>query len=36
VFWIGVYPGLDEPMLDFIIKTTTQFVAQVTQGLKVL
>lgn len=36
VFWIGVYPGLTEPMLDFIVSTMTGFVAQATAGLKVL
>lgn len=36
VFWIGVYPGLTEPMLDFIVSTVTTFVAQATAGLKVL
>ena len=28
VFWIGVYPGLTEPMLDFIAETATKFVHQ--------
>jgi CDP-4-dehydro-6-deoxyglucose reductase, E1 len=28
VFWIGVYPGLTEPMLDFIAKTASEFVNQ--------
>jgi len=36
VFWIGVYPGLTEPMLDFIAETATKFVAQVAEGLTVL
>jgi CDP-4-dehydro-6-deoxyglucose reductase, E1 len=36
VFWIGVYPGLTEEMLDFIAKTAVEFVAQVGEGLKVL
>jgi CDP-6-deoxy-D-xylo-4-hexulose-3-dehydrase len=26
VFWIGVYPGLTEPMLDFIAETAKGFV----------
>ncbi len=26
VFWIGVFPGLTEPMLDFIAATITEFV----------
>jgi len=36
VFWIGVFPGLTETMLDFIAETAKQFVAQVAEGLKVL
>ncbi len=28
VFWVGVYPGLTPPMLDFVAKTITEFVAQ--------
>jgi CDP-6-deoxy-D-xylo-4-hexulose-3-dehydrase len=36
VFWIGVYPGLTEEMLDFIAKTAVEFVSQVGEGLKVL
>jgi CDP-4-dehydro-6-deoxyglucose reductase, E1 len=28
VFWVGVYPGLTPPMLDFVAKTITGFVAQ--------
>jgi CDP-6-deoxy-D-xylo-4-hexulose-3-dehydrase len=28
VFWIGVYPGLTKPMLDFIAKTASEFVHQ--------
>jgi CDP-6-deoxy-D-xylo-4-hexulose-3-dehydrase len=28
VFWVGVYPGLTAPMLDFVAKTITEFVAQ--------
>jgi CDP-6-deoxy-D-xylo-4-hexulose-3-dehydrase len=36
VFWIGVYPGLTEAMLDFIAETATKFVAQAAEGLKVL
>lgn len=28
VFWIGVYPGLTRPMLDFVIATITDFVAK--------
>jgi CDP-6-deoxy-D-xylo-4-hexulose-3-dehydrase len=26
VFWIGVYPGLTEPMLDYVIETILRFV----------
>jgi CDP-6-deoxy-D-xylo-4-hexulose-3-dehydrase len=36
VFWIGVYPGLSTEMLDFIVKTATQFVATAKLGLKVV
>jgi CDP-6-deoxy-D-xylo-4-hexulose-3-dehydrase len=28
VFWIGVYPGLTAPMLDFVAKTINEFVVQ--------
>jgi CDP-6-deoxy-D-xylo-4-hexulose-3-dehydrase len=28
VFWIGVYPGLTLPMLDFVAATVTGFIAQ--------
>jgi len=27
VFWIGVYPGLTEPMLEFVVKTIRDFAA---------
>ena len=27
VFWVGVYPGLTAPMLDFVAGTITEFVA---------
>ena len=36
VFWIGVYPGLTQPMLDFIAKATTEFAASARDGLNVL
>jgi CDP-6-deoxy-D-xylo-4-hexulose-3-dehydrase len=36
VFWIGVFPGLTEPMLDFIVKTATDFVVKVKAGLAVV
>lgn len=28
VFWVGVYPGLTPPMLDFVAATITGFTAQ--------
>jgi CDP-6-deoxy-D-xylo-4-hexulose-3-dehydrase len=36
VFWIGVFPGLTEEMLDFIAKTAMEFVATVKSGLAVV
>lgn len=36
VFWIGVFPGLTEEMLDYIAKTAIEFVAQAKAGLKVV
>jgi CDP-6-deoxy-D-xylo-4-hexulose-3-dehydrase len=36
VFWIGVYPGLTREMLDFIVKTATEFVAADKSGLNVV
>jgi CDP-6-deoxy-D-xylo-4-hexulose-3-dehydrase len=33
VFWIGVYPGLTREMLDFIVKTATEFVAAAKSGV---
>jgi CDP-6-deoxy-D-xylo-4-hexulose-3-dehydrase len=33
VFWLGVFPGLTEPMLDYIADTTRAFVAQAKSGL---
>ena len=45
VFWIGVYPGLTTPMLDFVAETIVRFVsdagsavrsAQIAPGLSVL
>jgi len=33
VFWIGVFPGLAEEMLDFIAKTAMEFVANVKSGV---
>jgi CDP-6-deoxy-D-xylo-4-hexulose-3-dehydrase len=28
VFWVGVYPGLTAPMLDFVAATIKGFIAQ--------
>ncbi len=36
VFWVGVFPGLTEPMLDFIVETVTEFVGQAKAGLLVV
>jgi len=36
VFWIGVFPGLTDAMLDFIAKTMMEFVAKVKSGLAVV
>jgi CDP-6-deoxy-D-xylo-4-hexulose-3-dehydrase len=36
VFWIGVFPGLTKEMLDFIVKTATEFVAAKKSGLVVV
>jgi len=36
VFWIGVFPGLTEAMLDFIAKTAIEFVEAAKVGLKVV
>ncbi len=36
VFWIGVFPGLTREMLDFIVKTATEFVAAKKSGLVVV
>ncbi len=35
VFWLGVFPGLTEPMLDYIAQTATTFIAQAKAGLKI-
>ncbi len=35
-FWIGVFPGLTRPMLDFIVKVITDFVGNAKTGLNVL
>jgi len=36
VFWIGVYPGLTKEMLDFVVKTATDFVGAAKSGLVVV
>jgi CDP-4-dehydro-6-deoxyglucose reductase, E1 len=36
VFWIGVYPGLTREMLEFMVKTATEFVATAKSGLVVV
>jgi CDP-6-deoxy-D-xylo-4-hexulose-3-dehydrase len=36
VFWIGVYPGLTQEMLDFVADTVTEFVTSAKAGLAVL
>ena len=35
-FWIGVFPGLTKPMLDYVAQTIKDFIASATPGLKVL
>ncbi len=36
VFWIGVFPGLTEEMLDFMVQTVAEFVGQAKAGLVVV
>jgi len=36
VFWLGVYPGLTTEMLDFVVATATEFVANAVAGLAVV
>jgi CDP-6-deoxy-D-xylo-4-hexulose-3-dehydrase len=36
VFWIGVFPGLTKEMLDFMVKTATEFVGAAKSGLVVV
>jgi CDP-6-deoxy-D-xylo-4-hexulose-3-dehydrase len=36
VFWLGVFPGLTRPMLDYVVTTAEAFVAQAKGGLRVL
>jgi CDP-6-deoxy-D-xylo-4-hexulose-3-dehydrase len=33
VFWIGVYPGLSKPMLDFMVSVITEFIQSAKDGL---
>jgi CDP-4-dehydro-6-deoxyglucose reductase, E1 len=32
VFWVGVYPGLTQPMLEFVAQTLTEFVESRNNG----
>ena len=34
VFWVGVYPGLTPPMLDFVARTIAEFIAQAKARLE--
>jgi CDP-6-deoxy-D-xylo-4-hexulose-3-dehydrase len=36
VFWIGVFPGLTNEMLDYIAKTASEFVVNAKAGLVVV
>ena len=36
VFWIGVFPGLTEPMLDYVANTVIDFAGVSQAGLKVV
>ena len=36
VFWLGVFPGLTEAMLDYIAETASAFVAKAKAGLMVM
>src|SRR5271155_5717270 len=36
VFWIGVFPGHTTEMLDFIVKTASEFVGAAKSGLVVV
>lgn len=35
VFWVGVYPGLTRPMLDFVVDSISEFAAQPKSSLPV-
>jgi len=34
VFWIGVYPGLTRPMLDYVAAAFADFAAEATAGAR--
>jgi CDP-6-deoxy-D-xylo-4-hexulose-3-dehydrase len=36
VFWIGVFPGLTREMLDYVVRTASEFVAAAKAGLTVI
>jgi CDP-6-deoxy-D-xylo-4-hexulose-3-dehydrase len=36
VFWVGTFPGLTQPMLDYIATICTEFIANAKAGLKVV
>ncbi|HEY0760333.1 MAG TPA: lipopolysaccharide biosynthesis protein RfbH [Acidisarcina sp.] len=36
VFWLGVFPGLTKPMLDYIAETAVEFAAASRSGLRVV
>jgi CDP-6-deoxy-D-xylo-4-hexulose-3-dehydrase len=36
VFWIGVYPGLTNEMLDYIAQSMIQFASTTKAGLQVV
>jgi CDP-6-deoxy-D-xylo-4-hexulose-3-dehydrase len=36
VFWVGTFPGLTQPMLDYIATTCAEFIANAKAGLKVV
>ena len=33
VFWLGVFPGLTPPMIDYIAEVTREFVVRAKVGL---
>jgi CDP-6-deoxy-D-xylo-4-hexulose-3-dehydrase len=36
VFWIGVFPGLTREMLDYVVRTASEFVVAAKAGLTVV